>query len=652
MLIDIEKYVRQLLPPNRREPVHVALATLLFRPIEAVIRAFNDYAYDSQFDTGTPGQVGVMQTILNIYVDPNAKVIDGDGVEFDFIVLVAQPSLHKKARQLVERYRMTGKRYDVATAVSWGDSTISFSFQPGFPRVDQASEGLWVVSVAVNEPGLHPTVITNQTTGRIFVDSTLQFGSGSLNLNVDEEGEYRIQVRGAVGFATAVAGGLVCDLVWLDQNPQNPGAQSLATRWQGGVRQLYIYLHSGRASIAPFVTRIYDSNAAEVHSFNWNNPQGQWHNLPASLGNGAYTVEVADKDGCVTGTRALTFEAEPVEEVVINSVTVSVVGGIYRVEVDFSGGRELYGISGFRADNSQLFNGSSGAAGPWAINLSSNTPAQTISVRVTDANGLTDLETGVALPVINTTCDLVWLDQQNPGSPSLATRWQGGVRQLFLHLYSGRADIAPFTTRIYQGGSEVHSFNWNNPQAQWHNLPGSLGDGAYEVEVTDKTGCTTSRRGVTFQADTGNTPTVAASYGGNLVVQKAGKRYTYNDTPDIGLEIMDDGKVRLIINQATKTSQNGKTCVPRVLVNERVNRQSFRDALLGPGGAAFKVNKPYSISIAWLPQDIIQSYADINDHEKMHLCSHVAGISYPDDTRPRFLNSAGYSYIYLTIETI
>ena len=646
MLIDIEKYVRQLLPPNRREPVHVALATLLFRPIETVIRTFNDYAYDSQFDTGTSGQVGVLQTILQIYVDANATVIDGDGVQFDFIVLVAQPSLHKKTRQLVDRYKMTGKRYNVSTAVSWGESSISFSFQPGFPRVDAAGEGQWIVAVAVNEPGLHPTIITNTTTGKTWVNQSLQFGSGSLNFNVDEAGQYSIRVRGVVGFATAVAGGLMCDLVWLDQNSDNAGAQSLATRWQDGVRQLFIYLHSGRGGIAPFTTRIYDSNSAQVHSFVWNNPQGQWHSLPGTLGNGAYTVEVADKDGCVTGRRAITFAADVVPTLVLNSVVVSVVGGIYRLVIDFAGGTGPWSLEGRKADNGQLFSASSGAAGPYTLNLPSNTPAQTISVKVLDSASQVAEQTGVVLPVVNLSCDLVWADVHSAGAPSLATRWQGGVRQLFISLYSGRAAIAPFTTRIYQGGSEVHSFTWNNPQGQWHNLPGSLGNGAYTVEVADKDGCVTGKRAIAFDAEVvGSGGTNSGSYAGMFIIERAGKRYTYADTPDLTLDVADDGKVKLLVGPTTKTSANGqKTCIPFVLVNEGVPRQAFRDALLGSAGATFPAGKSYAIAITWMPNDTFSSYADLSNQQKMEATSRRES--------DKYLNTAGQDYIYLTVENL
>jgi hypothetical protein len=518
MLIDLEKYVRQLLPPNRREPIHIGLSLLLFHPIEAIIRAFNDYVYDSQFDTGTPGQVGVLEYLLQVYVDPNARVIESDGVLYDFVVLVATPSQHGKARKLIDRHKLAGKRYDVATQVSWGGGvTGGFGFLAGLPTVSSEIQGQWVIAVGVNEAGRYLTRFVNQSTGKVFVGATLEYtGSNQFQLAVDQPGTYKITVGVLTAFVTAVAGGLVCDLVYLDQVPGESGAQSLAMRWQAGVRQLFIHLYSSRADLQPFTTKI-RSGATIVHQFNWNAPQGQWHNLP-TIADGSYTVEVVDKQGCVTSQRAITFTAEPAPgTLTLGTINVTLVSGIYRVEVNFTGGTPGHVVEVLTSDDVQIVNGLATDGAQKVLNLPSNTPSQIVKVRVTDSLGASVQDTSVTLP--GASCDLVYRDQHpgEEGLPSLAMRWQAGVRQLFIHLYSSRADLQPFTTKIRSGATIVHTFTWNNPQGQWHNLP-TIADGAYTVEVTDKQGCQTSQRAITFAAQ----PAQALAIG-SVVVTKIGE---------------------------------------------------------------------------------------------------------------------------------
>jgi len=201
MLIDIEKYVRQLLPPNRRLPKHIGLVTTLFSPIESIIKSFNDYKYDSQFDVGTPGQMAVLEYILQSYVHYNIKVLGADGVRLDFRVLVPE-GLSQGDRgevvRIVERYRLRSKRYEIKDSLDWGnggdDPITGLAFSPS-PTIVETSPGFWLVSYGVNQAGIWPTNLTNVTQGIGYLNNDIEYAAGSQkNFQVTTAGEYDLHV--------------------------------------------------------------------------------------------------------------------------------------------------------------------------------------------------------------------------------------------------------------------------------------------------------------------------------------------------------------------------------------------------------------------------------------------------------------------------
>jgi hypothetical protein len=210
MLIDIEKYVRQLLPPNRRKPGHIGLCTSLFSPIDAVIKDLNSFSYDSQFDTGTPGQVAVLEFILQSYVNANIKVIDADGIKTDFRVLVPE-SLSSSDRgevvRIVERYRLRSKRYQVTDLVDWGGGdpgpVIGLAFSPT-PYAEPVAQG-WNLSVGLNKSGIYPLKIVNTTTGnvRLMIENFEFVAGAAYYFNLTEEGNYKITIGPLTGNANA-----------------------------------------------------------------------------------------------------------------------------------------------------------------------------------------------------------------------------------------------------------------------------------------------------------------------------------------------------------------------------------------------------------------------------------------------------------------
>lgn len=210
ILIDIEKYVRQLLPPNRRLPKHIALTTTLFKPIENAIQAFNDLVYESQFDTGTPGQVAVLQYILQSYVNANIKVLNADGGKFDFRVLVPEGlggSERAEVVRIVERYRLRSKRYEVTDLLDWGSgggdpvTGLAWLTQP----IITETNGSWLIQFQVNKADIFPLKIVNTTTGNVRMDITNYEASLALvGFTLYEPGVYRVELGSLRGNATAI----------------------------------------------------------------------------------------------------------------------------------------------------------------------------------------------------------------------------------------------------------------------------------------------------------------------------------------------------------------------------------------------------------------------------------------------------------------
>jgi hypothetical protein len=210
MLIDIEKYIRQMLPPDRRLPKHVGLGTLLFSPVISVIDSWNEYKYNTQFDTGTPEQVAVLEYILQSYVNSNIRVLGADGVRIDFRVLVPESlSLSERGEviRIVERYRLRSKRYEVANQLDWGnggsDPVTGLTWSP-LPTITPTGVGTWMISFGVDDAGVWPTIIYNSTTGNQVVNLDREYAANTLaNFPVTEPGNYTITVAGLTYSVTA-----------------------------------------------------------------------------------------------------------------------------------------------------------------------------------------------------------------------------------------------------------------------------------------------------------------------------------------------------------------------------------------------------------------------------------------------------------------
>jgi hypothetical protein len=212
MLIDIEKFVRQYLPPNKRLPVTAGLATTLFSGLDSLAQQVNDFMYASQFDTGTPGQVGVLEYILQNYVNGSIRVLNADGVNVDFRVLVPaalSSSERGEVVRIVERYRLRSKRYQVLDNLDWGNTGpgpvtgLAFAFPVSIVQVGTK----WIISITINKTGVFPFRLVNTTNGEVRID-ILNFNFvefTTYNYELSNPGNYQVKIAGITGSAVAAS---------------------------------------------------------------------------------------------------------------------------------------------------------------------------------------------------------------------------------------------------------------------------------------------------------------------------------------------------------------------------------------------------------------------------------------------------------------
>lgn len=398
MLIDIEKYVRQLLPPNRREPVTVALATMLLWPVKSLVDAFNIFREKCLYEIGQPGQLAVLQFRLRELIDANIQVLDADGFRLDFRVIVPFLTVDKErqVRAIVEKYRLRSKRYEIKEQPDWstGDGV---SFWEDYPYAFQVSD-YYMIAIALDGLTADKDYRTRiiDPNGNTIMDAVVQYSQGiTYSFNIPTApGVFKVFVGSLSSVVLLEVEANEFDLTWADYHATEPTA-SLQARVQNGVRQLYIMLYSSRANIAPFTTRVFDSTSNLVHTFTWPNPQGQWHDLP-TLPDGTYSVECIDVQGGITPRRSIVFTTS-VSSLILSGLSSALLTDRYRVNFNISGGAGPYTVQFRNLSNTLLHSASIANAGAGQIVLPPSIGAQTLNVKVLDSSSPVKEATGVVI---------------------------------------------------------------------------------------------------------------------------------------------------------------------------------------------------------------------------------------------------------------
>ena len=214
-LLNIETYVRQLLPPHLRTPVRVGLAVMLYRPILGAIQALVGRFRKDYLLAGSPAQLGVLQYLLQSEVDYRIRVVEADGVRVDFRIIVPNSAtIQGPVRAIVDYYKMSGMRYEIADSLTWvpGDPGEVLTWVTGYPTIMTIGSD-WVIALGVTQEGTYLTRIVNQTTGTVFRNFPIQYSGGGVQFTtVNEAGVYQVEVGPL--FATLTASGLqACSVI-------------------------------------------------------------------------------------------------------------------------------------------------------------------------------------------------------------------------------------------------------------------------------------------------------------------------------------------------------------------------------------------------------------------------------------------------------
>ena len=206
MILDIESYVRQLMPPNLRLPKYVGLGVVLFRPLKLVLDLAERFGREANYRAGLTGQKLLLEHYLQSTVDGGVYLLEADGALLDFVVIVP-PVLtadqRRQVRELVDAAKLAGMRYAVRDAFAGGgpiDPPVALAWTAGFPRVEGRKIGM-----AISVSGTYLAVLRNRATNEYAQNSNVNFSANipvfSSNLAA---GQYDVRVAGLTSVLTVV----------------------------------------------------------------------------------------------------------------------------------------------------------------------------------------------------------------------------------------------------------------------------------------------------------------------------------------------------------------------------------------------------------------------------------------------------------------
>ena len=107
-MFDLPSFIRQLLPPHRRNPLLIALARTLFGPAQTSMTSLETMRAALFNQVRTTGQVMVLENLLNqllgTITNSSLYITEGNSINYDF----------------------TGRSRPCWTAISWPENAISW----------------------------------------------------------------------------------------------------------------------------------------------------------------------------------------------------------------------------------------------------------------------------------------------------------------------------------------------------------------------------------------------------------------------------------------------------------------------------------------------------------------------------------------------
>lgn len=196
------------MPPNRREPIQVGIAKVLLSPLTAFLQKVDDWMFFANIDAGTPGQVGVLEFVLQTYVSPYIIVTTANGVVYDYRILIPEGTTSEQIgliKDYADRWKVGGKRYQVTEAIDWAENVnpgAGLEWEP-YPSIVASGSG-YVIKWGMSRVGNYSTKVTNVTTGNIYVFGNIQYTGADQSVTVDHPGPYTVEVVDLVAEISAV----------------------------------------------------------------------------------------------------------------------------------------------------------------------------------------------------------------------------------------------------------------------------------------------------------------------------------------------------------------------------------------------------------------------------------------------------------------
>lgn len=222
-MFDLTSFIRQLLPPHRRQPLTIALARVLFGPAQSIMSDLATKRTSLLDQVRTTGQTMVLEDLLTrmvaTYSNSTVYIAEGNSVNYDFTVIVpadVPATFYGTIQAVVDRYKQAGKRYQIAKGIQYDviDNSNDLAWVSGYPYIS-GNRLYW----AINKLG---TFYTRVTSGdQILVDQSIPYGLGSVGqIDVDPTKAYLVEV-GKISATVQASAKFIDSQVGYDWNVAN-----------------------------------------------------------------------------------------------------------------------------------------------------------------------------------------------------------------------------------------------------------------------------------------------------------------------------------------------------------------------------------------------------------------------------------------------
>ncbi|GAB3734897.1 putative Ig domain-containing protein [Spirosoma lituiforme] len=217
-MFDLEAFIRQLLPINRRTDLNVGFVKLLFAPMASLLLAIETSRRQMVLLSKATGQVLLLEELLNQAAFSssvgNIYILDGNYVTVDFQVVVPTglaPSLISQLKGIVDAYKQAGKRYAIVEDATYvvDSNNNPFAWEAGYPYLNDIQ-----IVFALKQTGQYRTVLKKD--GVVTFDQPVNYTAGyPVSLEAQGTGSiFTLEVMSLTASLTRIATGAISQLTY------------------------------------------------------------------------------------------------------------------------------------------------------------------------------------------------------------------------------------------------------------------------------------------------------------------------------------------------------------------------------------------------------------------------------------------------------